>query len=394
MTALSRATIASLLVGHKPPCLSLYQPTHRGYPQSQQDAILFRNLLKTAEESLHQKYPGHDLAPVVKRLHALATDDQFWHNALDGLAVLASSDTYLALPLPRTVKPLAMVGDGFHVQPLLRYTQSADRFQVLALTRRTAKMYEGDRYDLERISTEHFPATIEEALGEEWSQDDQAVMQSGGGSMAFHHGRGTPHDEVEKDEWRFFKVIDGAVADRFSKPSGLPLVLVALAEHQAIFRRVSQNMALTAQGVETNPEALDLNELREVVWKAVEPYYLTRLAQWCEDYTNAQALEMGSSDLCDVVKAALSGRVGRLMIEADRVVPGRVDPRSGAILQQTDLDSGGKSGKSSLPPFAQADAIDLLEEVAEKVLRTGGEVVVVPPERMPSSTGLAATYRF
>lgn len=37
---------------------------------------------------------------------------------------------------------------------------------------------------------------------------------------------------------------------------------------------------------------------------------------------------------------------------------------------------------------------DLIDDVAEAVTLTGGEVVVVPTERMPVGTGLAATYRY
>ena len=36
----------------------------------------------------------------------------------------------------------------------------------------------------------------------------------------------------------------------------------------------------------------------------------------------------------------------------------------------------------------------MLDDLAERVLKTGGEVIMVPPERMPSKTGLAAIYRF
>jgi hypothetical protein len=35
----------------------------------------------------------------------------------------------------------------------------------------------------------------------------------------------------------------------------------------------------------------------------------------------------------------------------------------------------------------------VIDDLAEMVLRTGGEVVVVPKERMPTDTGLAATFR-
>jgi hypothetical protein len=32
--------------------------------------------------------------------------------------------------------------------------------------------------------------------------------------------------------------------------------------------------------------------------------------------------------------------------------------------------------------------------VGEQVLRTGGEVIVVPSERMPSDSGVAAAFRY
>ncbi|WP_261342071.1 hypothetical protein [Thalassoglobus neptunius] len=37
---------------------------------------------------------------------------------------------------------------------------------------------------------------------------------------------------------------------------------------------------------------------------------------------------------------------------------------------------------------------DILDDLAELVMSTKGEVVVVPAEQMPSSTGVAATYRY
>jgi hypothetical protein len=37
---------------------------------------------------------------------------------------------------------------------------------------------------------------------------------------------------------------------------------------------------------------------------------------------------------------------------------------------------------------------DLLDDLAEVTLTTGGEVIVVPTDRMPTTTGAAATFRF
>src|SRR6185312_11772059 len=56
MHSLANDYAAGLLTSHDPPCLSLYQPTHRHYPDNSQDPIRYRNLIKSMEESLQQKY--------------------------------------------------------------------------------------------------------------------------------------------------------------------------------------------------------------------------------------------------------------------------------------------------------------------------------------------------
>ena len=46
------------------------------------------------------------------------------------------------------------------------------------------------------------------------------------------------------------------------------------------------------------------------------------------------------------------------------------------------------------PEMAQEKEPDLLDELTIWTLEQGGDVVVVPTERMPTGTGAAAIYRF
>ena len=55
-TLLTIEALAELTAAHTPPCLSLYQATHRSRPNNQQDPIRFRNLLKELESSLRLKH--------------------------------------------------------------------------------------------------------------------------------------------------------------------------------------------------------------------------------------------------------------------------------------------------------------------------------------------------
>ena len=59
-SSINRNDLALLLADHDPPCLSLYQPTHRRYPENQQDPIRYKNLLRTLEESLRRHYSTKD----------------------------------------------------------------------------------------------------------------------------------------------------------------------------------------------------------------------------------------------------------------------------------------------------------------------------------------------
>src|SRR5690606_18139473 len=104
----------------EPPCLSLYQPTHRSHPQSAQDPIRFGNLVKTLADSLRQKYPKSESRALLEPFQELAVDSDFWNSNRAGLAVLGSPSLFRVYRLERSVGELAVVADSFHIKPLLR----------------------------------------------------------------------------------------------------------------------------------------------------------------------------------------------------------------------------------------------------------------------------------
>jgi hypothetical protein len=380
MYQLTTDHLLALLAEHEPPCISLYQPTSRHHPDNQQDPIRFRNLIRVVEDSLRQQYPDRDIREVTEPLHGLAADNQFWNHARDGLAVLAGAGVIDVFRLQRPVRELAIVAGGFHVKPLLRYLQSADRFQVLALTRDSATVFEGNRYALDPVPlADDFPARLEQVVMRERSEPGLSVASSSAGVGSAKMLRGHGEGKHDADTEKFFRAVDQAVAEQFSKPSGLPLVLVALAQHHAMFRDVSQNPLRLADGLNANPGALSEDELQHQVWRVLEPHYLARLERLQDSCSAAAARQTGSADLSDVAKAAVAGRVGTLLVEADRVSPGVIDRESGAI----------RAGELESPMVD-----DMFDDLAELVLLKGGEVVVVPAEGMPTPSGLAAIYRF
>src|SRR5256885_16993441 len=90
MPTLGRDYLATVLGASEPPCVSIYMPTHRSYPDVQQDAIRYKNLVRQVEDRLAKTHPGRDTKAVTEKLHAPEAAHEVWNSARDGLAVLAS----------------------------------------------------------------------------------------------------------------------------------------------------------------------------------------------------------------------------------------------------------------------------------------------------------------
>jgi hypothetical protein len=357
MPTLGQAYLSGAISASETPCVSIYQPTHRSHPDNAQDPIRFKNLVKQVEESLGKAHAVRDVRAMMEPLNRLAEDGKFWNHTLDGLAVLASSTRFDVFKVSRPLPENVVVADSFHIKPLLRYTQSADRFHVLALAENRFAVYEGNRYALDQAETPMLAPVPRPTA--KLDPEAQVVERSG--------------------EEGYYREVDQYVADEISKPSQAPLLLACLPENMHPFRTVAKNPLLLAETLPGDPFAVNADALRASAWKVIEPHYLARLAKLSEAFGLAASRQQGTADLSDAARAAVASRVATLLIEADRTQPGKIDAQTGAI--QAD-------------ELSNPTVDDKLDDLAEIVLRKGGEVVVVPKDRMPTSSGLAAIFRF
>lgn len=192
-------------------------------------------------------------------------------------------------------------------------------------------------------------------------------------------GKGGKSDVEDTETERFFRSVDQAVLDRYSHPSERPLLLAALPENITEFRRVSRNPFLLENEISVGPSSLTPEELRELAWRAFEPTYLERLAALIESFNEANAHERGDADIANVARNAVAGRVATLLIDADLSVPGKIDPGTGEVRYEE---------------LSDPTVDDLLDDLGQIVLKQGGDIVIVPADRMPTDTGVAAIYRF
>lgn len=373
------------LTNRQPPCISIYLPTHRQRPEQEQDPIRFGNLLRELDDLLLKTVSRAEVAKLMEPLEALRHDALFWSYNQDSLAVFRAVDFLGVYRLQGEAAKRILVGDSFHLKPMLRIFQAGDRFHVLGINRSEVKLYEGSRYVLDEVELHpDVPPTITAALGEETTDPHLTVASYGGmggtPEATMFHGHGGPEADRESDAERFFRAVDRPLMAHYSNPGNMPLILAGLPDNQQIFRRVSENHHLVENGVEVHPDALgSVEELRKRAWRVMEPIYQGRLAKYGEDFQNQKAVGKGSEDLKEIAAATVAGRVATLLLEKQRLVPGRLDAETGRITFRE-----GDAGQGE----------EVLDDLAFEVLKRGGEVVFIPAELMPVQGGAAAIYRY
>jgi len=363
------------------PFISLYQPTHRHFPERKQDPIVFKNLLREIENSLSRKYEKDLVSLITKPFYELEEDEDFWNNTSDGIAVLASRNKCIIYNLQGAVKEFAAAADSFHIMPLLEAFQSVESYQLLGLSRYNFTLYQGNRYGFSEIALPPgTPRTLEEVLGEQLTHSNLSYgSYEGTGGHTMHHGHGDVKQEVNIDTEKYFRYVDNFVTENYSKSSKLPLILVSLMEYHSLFKTISNNPYLIEDCVNNSYESLDMDELKSKVLEIIEPINLKKIQNLTEAYKNAEAKSLGSSDLAQVAMAAFDSRVETVLIEEDRIVPGKIDFNTGAVKYDA-VDN--------------SDCDDILDDIAQLTLMRKGDVLILPKDKMPDTTGVSAIYRF
>ncbi len=111
----------------------------------------------------------------------------------------------------------------------------------------------------------------------------------------------------------------------------------------------------------------------------MEPVYIQKTKDLVERYGLQRSKFLGTDDIAEIARAALEGKIDTLMIEDGKIEPGRINRESGEI----------ERGEIENPELG-----DVIDDIGELALKSQAEVVVLPQERMPSTTGVAAIFRY
>jgi len=349
----SRTEIERLLAPSDGPCVSIYLPTHRVTAETARDRLVLRDLAKQAVAQLQAAgTPRKDIEAIEEPLvHLAEDDDDFWVDQAQSLAVFASPTRFTTHRLPNHLVAMVEVSDRFHVKPLLRAVTFPNAAWILAVTHGSVRLLE---------------------LGPEGAARPLAV-------------EGLPRDARQVSDTRNDRARDVAYARRIDaalRPvlsgSTLPLIVAASQPVMAVYASANTYPHLVAERLHASPEESTDAELGDAARTVLDHLYAAELAALSEEFNERVGTGRAATDVADLARLATLGAIETLMVDMDVALPGHVDD-AGAVTFD-DADDAANYG--------------VLDEVARRVLLSGGHVLAVRAAEVPGGGSAAALLRF
>ncbi|MBV8885704.1 MAG: hypothetical protein JO235_17140 [Chroococcidiopsidaceae cyanobacterium CP_BM_RX_35] len=389
MTMLSLDELKTLTEKPQSPCVSIYMPMQKAGPETRQNPIRFKNLIRAAEERLDAIGVFHQEAMEwLSSAHQLDSID-FWEHQDLGLVIFVSKAVFRYYRLPVEFQELVVVTNHFHLKPLLPLFTKDEKFYILALSQKDVKLLEGTRYGVKELELENVPKTMDEALQyDETAQEGQFRISTSRGGTAnsavqagTFHGQGSPdRDDIKQDLLQFFHAIDAGLHEKLRRQTA-PLVLAGVEYLFPIYQEANTYQHLVEEGITGNPENLKPEELHGQAWQIVKPLFQKNQDETIERYQELAGADTGkaSQELEEIVSAAFFQRVDSLLVAGGQQYWGRFDP---------------DTMKVDLHQEPEPDDEDLLDFAAIHTLLNGGAVYVVEPEKVPAAAPAAAIFRY
>lgn len=352
-----KETLKELMAVEGYPCVSVILPTHRTFPDNQQDPILLKNLIKEVEERLLAEFNKREVGSILGHLNVMA--DSIDHNYnLDGLALYASKDYVRKVALPFSVKARTVVDNTFATRDLILAFNRSVHYYALVLTSEEARLYDGYRETLYPIRHSGFPVSTF------YKKGSTAPKNAGG---------------RENQVKEFFNRTD-KLMQQIHKTESLPIVLVGTDRNVAAYMEMADHKAMYVANLHGNHDHATPHDLGRLTWPLVSELLAEYRLGLLETMKSAVSAGKSASGLTEVWRMAHDGR-GELLLAEEGY-------NQGVILDEND---------TPIPvpdPTAPRVIDDAVDEIAEAVIRFGGQVAFVPDGTLEKHARIALALRY
>jgi hypothetical protein len=270
------------------------------------------------------------------------------------------------------------------VRPLIKALSEEQEFYILALSQKRCRLIHCSLTDSKEVS---LPSSIPSNLLD-YTQTDQPDHrlenrshggQQGQRGKSAHAGMivafGTGSDADQKDQYlrNFYNALDKGLQS-FLRDKPLPLIVAGVDHQIATYHSISEYPSLVPGGVQGAADSLKGGELHERALEVLKTYNEGRVGRALAQFEKSSA-ERIPHTVPEVVPAAFDARVLHLFVAEGYRAPGRFDESTRKTIEAPEGD-------------------DLVDSAILQTIAHGGDVFLLPPEKMPSTHHIAALLRF
>lgn len=294
-----------------------------------------KSTLITSENHLAPILTKEEIKKILEPLYKLKNDSNLHHKFEGNFGVFRTINTFRMINLPIQLEHICIIATSFHVKPLLVWAQTNQDFYLIGAQEEKIYLYKGNQKSFENINKILSFDTSNESIDtiKEWilcnTSEKNTLIYFAGNNKIIH--------KIQK-VIDFPHAIKSPVSDVFSKNLVTQIV--------------------------TNIRKLHLYKTNELYEKFILEYY------WAENK------KLARKNLFQISKAAIQGRVKKLIIAEEVYVFGTIDKKTG--------------GLSLNPTHLNHEDDDILDDLAQAVFSLGGEVIVAPRNQIPENRPILA----
>ena len=383
-SVLTKEEFATLASFQSDTCISVFMQTHPAGAEVNEhvDNTAFKTMLRQVGAKLKQKgFDSDAIEVLLKPGYNLLSNDKFWRNLSHGLAAFMANGFFKLLRMPLAPKDELVINSTFHLTPLLPMITQNDYFYLLVLSKKQARLYRADAFGMVYIPVSEVPRGVDDVVHFE-EKDDQKLFRtgsSGAGGGANYHGIGSGKPDDKENIAMYFDEVDESLFKAVLHAEHVPLLLAGVDYLIPIYKQVAKYKPIWRDAITGNKDYEDLNSLYQEARKKMEPYFEERHNKALEAYANSSGTHLTSSSPEDVIPAAYYKRVWHLFVQHDQHIWGSFDEMNNRLIIHASQEDGDEN---------------LIDKAILKTVMNAGEVHLLPKDRMPSQSPIAALMRY
>lgn len=356
-------------------CITVISPTHRPSPEKRIDKVHLEGAIQRAKDYLQNQYNGKNINSHMEALDELYRNIDFNDNT-EGIGLFVSAGIKKLVQFSFPVKEKVIIGNSFEIRDLLYEAYYNRPYDVLLLSEKEAKLFNGRLNTLTEITDDHFP------------QNNTAEYEYNKAARGSSYGGYAFVKEVEKDKSimeeirfeNFFRQIDALLTGYLINQT--PLIVVSAGKNLAHFRKITQHDKNIVSYISGNYFLSAANELGELSWNEMKVHLDNDKENLIRDLNEKIGEGLGITGIQDIWKAAKEGRGFKLLVEKDFSLPGFIINEEEYHLYLHP------------PKVAHHVLADAVNELIEIVLEKKGEVVMVENDRLKDHARIALITRY